>query len=171
MLLTMRKLLLFVLLLGSASASGAGAFETARLSMDSLGPVRVGMTIEEARAAAGVEMVLDGTSDGGCALLRVVKDRGIQFMVEKGRLTRIDITDAHHPTLSGILIGDTEEHARQVYGGRLEVTRHKYDQDGHYLTLRSRDRRQALVLETDGKHIARMRAGLVPSVEYVEGCL
>ena len=91
-------------------------------------------------------------------------------MIERGRVTRIEITDAHHRTLSGVRVGDTESDAQAAYGKQLEVTPHKYQGNWHYLTLRLLDRRYALVMETDGKRITRMRTGIVPSVEYVEGC-
>jgi hypothetical protein len=42
--------------------------------------------------------------------------------------------------------------------------------DGHYRTVRSANKRYALVIETDGRFVTRLRAGMVPAVEYVEGC-
>ena len=42
---------------------------------------------------------------------------------------------------------------------------------GHYLTVRTRDKKFAIVFETDGARVTEIRAGGVPSVEYVEGCL
>jgi hypothetical protein len=57
-----------------------------------------------------------------------------------------------------------------MYGPRLEVTPHKYVDGGHYLTVRSSDRRYAMVMETDGSKVVFIRSGLVPAAEYVEGC-
>jgi hypothetical protein len=50
------------------------------------------------------------------------------------------------------------------------VTPHKYDERGHYMIVRSRDRRHALVMETDGQKVVQIRSGLVPAAEYVEDC-
>jgi hypothetical protein len=150
----------------SRSADGAAG---ERLSMDSFGPVRVGMSAAEARRAAGVEMT-GNLSSVGCAMLYIATDPAVQLMIENSLVTRIDVTDGRHPTVLGIRVGDTEARAQTTYGGKLEITPHKYDAHGHYLTLRSPDRKSAMVFETDGERIVRMRAGIVPSVEYVERC-
>ena len=91
-------------------------------------------------------------------------------MVEHNRVVRVETKDRRFRTASGVRVGDSEERARKVYGKRLEINRHKYDEDGHYYIVRSADRRRALVMETDGKTVVSIRAGLVPAVEYVEGC-
>jgi hypothetical protein len=172
--LSLRVLLTIgVLILAGTSLSSAGGFENARLSLESFGPVRVGMTIAEPQRAAGVETQLDDSrfASENCSFLRVVLDPNVQFMIEDGKVSRIDITDAHHKTVEGVGIGDTEARAQSVYGGKLEVEPHKYLDNGHYLILRSQNKKSALLFETDGKRITSMRAGVVPSVEYVEGCL
>jgi len=153
-----------------ATAAAAADVSTARLTLNALGPVRVGMTEAEARKADAEDLVKANRLTGECYVLAVPRDPGVAFMIERGRVTRIEITDAHHPTLSGVRVGDTESDAQAAYGKQLEVTPHKYQDNWHYLTLRSRDKRYALVMETDGKRITRMRTGIVPSVEYVEGC-
>jgi hypothetical protein len=140
-----------------------------RLSMDSFGPIRVGMSVAEAQRAAGVELT-GNLSLPRCAMLYLATDPAVQLMIEHGQVTRIDVTDGRHPTVLGIRVGDTEARAQATYGGKLEVTPHKYDGRGHYLTLRSPDKKSAMIFETDGERIVRMRAGVVPSVEYVERC-
>jgi hypothetical protein len=92
-------------------------------------------------------------------------------MVESGRIVRVETRDKAFRTVSGAHVGDTEARVRALYGKRLEVTRHKYDENGRYFIVRSADRRRALVLETDGKIVVFIRAGLLPAAEYVEGCL
>jgi hypothetical protein len=140
------------------------------LTLNALGSVRIGMTEAEVRRAAPGDLADANRFTSECYVLAVPRDPGVAFMIERGRVTRIEITDAHHRTLSGVRVGDTESDAQAAYGNQLEVTPHKYESNWHYLTLRSRDRRYALVMETDGKRITRMRTGVVPSVEYVEGC-
>ena len=92
------------------------------------------------------------------------------FMVEKGRIVRVETKDRRFRTASGARVGDSEATVRRIYGRRLEVTAHKYDEHGHYLIVRSTDRRYALVMETDGKKVVFIRSGVVPAAEYVEGC-
>jgi hypothetical protein len=67
-------------------------------------------------------------------------------------------------------IGSTEREAHDAYRGRLRIQPHKYDSTGHYLILDAADRKSALVLETDGKRVTSMRAGVRPAVDYVERC-
>lgn len=76
-------------------------------------------------------------------------------------------------TFKGAKIGDTEAQIKSLYPGQIQVTPHKYVQNGHYLTFIPKDRSDRnyrLVFETDGKLVTEFRAGKLPEVEYVEGC-
>ena len=156
------------LLLTSASVSTGAQFSTARLSMDSFGSIRVGMTIERAKDLVGTEATEQFFAED-CGFLMVHR-QGVQFMIQHGRVSRIDVIDAQHSTMSGLRIGDTEGRAHQLYGRRLQVKPHAYDDNGHYLVVRSEDKKRALLLETDGTLVRKMRAGLVSSVKLIEGC-
>ena len=166
-----RSFVLVLALSPLAPAAHAQISGETRVTMNGFGPVRVGMAVRQASEASGWELVEEnhGPSEN-CWYAVVAADRGVRFMVEDGAISRIDIDDAHHRTASGIRIGDTERRARKVYGRAALISRHKYIVGGHYLTIRSRDRRYALVLETDGKNVTRIHGGRVPSAEYVEGC-
>lgn len=91
-------------------------------------------------------------------------------MVEGGFISRVDLDGSHHATISGVRVGDSEQRARTVYGERARVSPHKYLDRGHYLTVMSRDRKYALVIETDGEKIIQIYAGKLPAAQYVEGC-
>jgi hypothetical protein len=130
-----------------------------------IGPVRVGATVGAASRVAGEpcsrpRIRLSGNDE--CQYVRSKAWPAMLFMVEKGQVTRVETRDERYRTWSGARVGDSEARVRRLYAGRLEVTPHKYDERGHYMIVRSRDRRNALVMETD--------AGLVPAAEYVEGC-
>jgi hypothetical protein len=147
---------------------------TAPITFFGLGPVRVGATLEDAAQAAEEPLAEaeEKISGGeGCHHVRRRSQPSVLFMVEDGVITRVETDAPSIPTFSGVRVGDSEERARAVYGSRLEVTTHNYDETGHYLTVRSGDGRYALVMETDGHQIYYLRAGIVPSAEYVEGCL
>jgi hypothetical protein len=153
------------------ASDAAAQFASARLRLDGFGPVRIGMTEAQARAAvADLAIGTDREVDPNCYFLNSPRDRSVSFMVERGRVVRTDIDDPHHWTLSGVHIGSTEREAQDAYRGRLRVERHKYDPTGHYLIFESADRTSALVLETDGTRVTSMRAGVKPAVEYVERC-
>lgn len=139
-----------------------------------IGPVRVGASLAEASLAAGeqfVEASAEPSGSDGCYHVRFKSSPSVLFMIEQGRITRVETADPQVRTHSGVRVGDSEARVRSVYGGRLEVTGHKYDESGHYMIVRSADKRHALVMETDGKTVVYVRAGIEPSAEYVEGCL
>ena len=153
-------------------ASAAGVAADRRLAMQRFGPVRVGMTVREAAAAAG------WTPSGGgagadspeCRFVSFAEAPGVRFLVEGGRIRRADLAGGSRATLSGLRIGDAEARAREIYGARVAATPHKYLEGGRYLTWKSSDGRFALVLESDGEKIVAIRAGARPAAEYVEGC-
>jgi hypothetical protein len=143
------------------------------ISLDGIGAIRVGATVAAAARAAGEPLVNPASTPAGdgCHYVRLASAPSILFMVESGRIVRVETRDQAFRTVSGARVGDTEVRVRALYGKRLEVTRHKYDENGRYFIVRSADRRRALVLETDGKIVVFIRAGLLPAAEYVEGCL
>jgi hypothetical protein len=138
-----------------------------------IGAVRVGSSLADASLAAGERLVEaedkpSGTE--GCYHVRLKSQPTLLFMVENDRITRIETADRRFRTQSGVRVGHSEAEAHRIYGKRLEVMEHKYHETGHYLIVRSADDRYALVMETDGKKVVQINAGLWPSVGYVEGC-
>jgi hypothetical protein len=149
----MKPTLLNLVLLTGASISAAAQLPTACLSMDSFGPIHVGMTLERTRDITG-PAATEQLLQNDCGFLMLHRD-GVQFMIRNGKVSRIDVIDAQHPTLSGLRVGDSEGRAHHVYERRLEVKRHAYDDNGHHLVLRSEDKKRAVLLETDGKLIRK----------------
>lgn len=93
-------------------------------------------------------------------------------MIIGDRVARVDVQDSTVQTSLGARIGDTEAAIRTKYAGRVAATPHKYS-DGKYLTVSPAspsDSTYRLVFETDGQHVTRYRAGLLPAVGWVEGC-
>jgi hypothetical protein len=97
---------------------------------------------------------------------------GVHVMFDEHHVARVDIDTASIVTAAGARIGDDEARIKRLYPGQVTVTPHKYV-DGHYLTVTPAapaDKRYRLVFETVGGRVNRYRAGIMPSVEYVEGC-
>jgi hypothetical protein len=150
-----------------------------RLRFDGLGPVRVGMTVDEARAALGGDLAL--TPDNPqhpegpdrCDYPRSARlPSGVKMMVQGQRVARMEVDSGAVSTAEGAKIGDTEARVQELYAGRVTVQPHKYT-NGHYLVVRSAaaaDTTHLLVFETDGRVVQRFRAGQKPQVEWVEGC-
>lgn len=143
------------------------------LDVGGLGPVRVGMTPAEATVAAGIPIVASGTGRCSYATATGGPD-GVAFMLTNGRIARVDV-GASSPvkTLSGAGIGDPEPQVQARYSNTLEVSVHKYNRDGRYLTLvpvDAADKDSRLIFETDGSRVTMIRSGQLPEVAYVEGC-
>lgn len=144
------------------------------ITFTGVGPIRIGATVAAASKRAGEplrpsEETPEATEE--CGHVELASNPHIWFMVERGRITRLETGSALFRTASGIRVGDSEARVRRVYGARLEIEPHVYVDGGHYFIVRSTDRRFALVMESDGKEVFNIRAGLVPWAEYVEGCL
>jgi hypothetical protein len=147
-----------------------------RLTTKGFGPVRVGMTVDEASTALGVRLVLDEPLDGderGCRYAKPERGlEGLSFMIVDLRVARVDVDSRAFATLSGARIGSTEREVKAIYPGRIRVSPHEYT-NGHYLTYTPKDaadKDYRIVFETDGKRVTSIHAGRLPEVEYVEGC-
>ena len=148
-----------------------------KLAINGIGPIRVGMTIDQAIKSSGMQLV--SASDTGTGTdCRYVNLKGgpsdLAFMVTEGRIARVDVLkNSRITTLSGAQIGDTEAQIKALYPGQIQVTPHKYISGGHYLTFVPKDledKNYRVVFETDGQHVTQFRAGKLPEVNYVEGC-
>ncbi len=112
---------------------------------NSAGPLRVGMTVPEAKAALGSD--LTGSDSGEpCYVLRPgngVND--LLIMVVDGRIVRLDVVGASIPTDTGARVGDSESRIEMLYPAKVTVSPHKYT-DGHYLTVGYLDKIRRLAL-------------------------
>jgi hypothetical protein len=144
------------------------------LNEDGLGQIQIGMTLDEA-----VNMgLLNERPDikQACDFVFPAVGAGIPFgvnvMVVKGKVARIDVDTGTVTTDDGAKIGDSEDKLKSIYGDELKVSPHKFIDGGHYLTVMgdSASAGKAMVFETDGKQVTMFRAGRIPEVEWVEGC-
>ena len=176
----MRPLLLILIYLLAACSGGeprtASRPDTVgqrqwKVSPRGLGPLVAGMTVEEARAALGAE--LTEPSDSQCSYVSLeAGPPGVRLMVVGGHVVRVEVRDTTVATTTGARVGDREAHVESLYPSRVTVTPHKYTQ-GHYLTVgpaTPADSQYRLVFETDSGRVTTYRAGLLPMVEWVEGC-
>ena len=154
------------------NATGYSALDSeSRLQVDGLGPVRIGMTLEEARAASGLPMVY--REEPYCVSYRTDgRPDGLAFVATNGnhRLDLIEVTAPTITTLSGIRVGSTLSEARRTYGNRLQGS----VQDGRgKLVLVPEDpalSRFALALLVSDNRVAAMQAGLRAVVQSDEPC-
>ncbi len=157
-----------------------------KVTINSIGSVKVGMNLPEAAAAANTRLYVGYAGSDSCYYLQGEGElKGISFMVTKDEaksrrpyitsdvIARVDIENPKITTVSGAKIGDTEARIKSLYPGQIKVTPHNYVRNGHYLTLIPKDKADKnyrIVFETDGQRVTRFRSGKMPEVEYVEGC-
>jgi hypothetical protein len=148
-----------------------------RVGLDGIGPVRVGMSLEEASAAAGqpvVEVPGSGAGIDPAACYFAAPESGepkVSFMVVDGAIGRVDVAEGSTVlTISGVGVGAPESAVVAAYGDRIVVEPHPYDEAGHNLRYVPDDPSRSLVFETDGATVLRYRSGLAEPVGFIEGC-
>ena len=178
----------FALTLGTVIARIARTKLTsqAKVTMNSIGPVKIGMNLPEAAAAANTRLSVSYAGSDSCYYLETEGElEGVSFMVTKDDvksrlqyitsdvIARVNVGNPKITTLSGAKIGDTEARIKSLYPGQIKVTPHTYDPKGHYLTFIPKNKAEQnyrIVFETDGQRVTMYRAGKLPEVEYIEGC-
>lgn len=142
-----------------------------RLTPDGIGPVKIGMTVEEVRSMIG-PIEDDNTKDQSCYFITPLRGpRGITFMIIDNRVARVDVIE-NSPILTdrGIGIGVSEAQIKKAYGENVEIGPHFYT-DGHYVRVSAPESKRLMLFETENGLIDTYRAGESYAVNFVEGCL
>jgi hypothetical protein len=150
-------------------AAGAGSW---CLGLGGLGPIRAGMSVDEVMRLADFPGLERRRPAGDCWYLRY-HGNGSDFdlMIIGGRVARIEIKGASTlHTFSGARIGSTEEQIKELYGARLDVQPHKYDEQGRTITFKAADGLSGLRFETSAGRVTAMQSGPWEHLNYVEGC-
>jgi hypothetical protein len=169
----------------STTAATPGGFsETTPLSLNGIGPVTAGMTLEEASAASGRTFTAPGPDQPSpselCNWANYTDEiAGLSFMIlrdteaDPWRIARVEVEGERGGkivTEAGIGVGATEDQVKQAYGG-ITSEPHTYVEEGHYLIYDpDGPGGSRLLFETDGKVVTRFRSGEQEAVGYVEGC-
>ena len=139
------------------------------------GDMKLGGTVEEAKTAWAGELIGKPGEAGGCYYLTpkwVKKPSDFAFMIEGDKFVRYDVGTDKEIAPGGGKVGMSADELKKLYGDALQAMPHKYVQGGQYLSIAARGVAPSkLVFETDaaGK-VSAWRVGLVPQVDYVEGC-
>ncbi|CAN5267748.1 hypothetical protein BH09GEM1_BH09GEM1_26170 [soil metagenome] len=146
----------------------------ATVSERGIGPVKIGMTLAEARAATGGSLSAPPAADtASCGFATWKGPAVVRMMTAGGHIVRVDVDSGTATTDAGARIGDTEARIAELYVGRVETTPHKYKAGGHYLTIKPAapaDSAYRVIFETNGSRVTTFRAGRLPEVGFVEGC-
>ncbi|HBK99807.1 MAG TPA: hypothetical protein DD001_22045 [Microcoleaceae bacterium UBA10368] len=155
--------------------------ENSKLALNGIGPIRVGMTVEEASQSAGVRLVQtqSGGEEYGCFYFKPQGEpKGIAFMVTKGRIARVGISNERITTIKGAKIGDTEDQIISLYPGQIQITKNplfaRPEAKSKYLTFVPKDaadKNYRIIFVTANNRVISFRSGKIPEVDYIEGCL
>jgi hypothetical protein len=160
---------------GSATAAAPVADPAAQgpARLDGYGPLTLGSTLDEVRAAWKAPLQGE-VPDDYCHALR---PQGAQadeviLMIEGKRLVRYDVRNDRTVAPGGGKVGMSLGQLQTLYPDRGDLTPHKYDERGHNLRVRPASEGGALVnfeINGDG-NVTAWRVGKTPQVDYVEGC-
>ena len=159
----------------AADDTAAPAGPVSQASFLGYGDMKLGSTVDEARAAWGGELngaPMEGTTCHYLWPKWITRPADFAFMMEDGRFVRYDVGTDKETAPDGGKVGMSVEELQKLYGGALKASPHKYTQGGQYLSMDAGDVAPTrLVFEVDaaGK-VTSWRVGLSPQVEYVEGC-
>jgi hypothetical protein len=165
----MKKLIPAMIISYLLAATTSLATERFVLTDKSYGLVNFGGKLEAIVKKVG-EKAKGETDDRECDFVTFKKYPGIKFMVEDGIVTRADAISPQIQNKLQIRIGTSMEEVKRRYP-TVEVKPHKYEETGHYLIFKSQDGKRAILFEEGNGKVTDTRAGVEPSVEYVEGCL
>jgi hypothetical protein len=165
----------FALFLLAALASSPCAREPdVVVTMNSYGPIQTGMPIAEVRrvlARLGRKNLPDTSriARTGCDHYHASPE--LQFMVDEGKIVRMETREKHVVTPSGTRIGTPVEKARQVLGSRIEETQQHYSEDvnDRAMVLTSGNGQFAIRIEAN-QAVAEIYVGAQDAIRYVEGC-
>ncbi|HSM81422.1 MAG TPA: hypothetical protein VLS96_07040 [Nodosilinea sp.] len=147
----------------------------ASLKTTGLGPIRIGMDLDDVRATGLMPVPIAEASSGECQYYRIQDhSEPVGLMAVGQQVLRIDVWPGSLTTTrSGIRIGSTERDLVRVYGQQLEATANPVTL-GKTVVFTPQDPGEdiyRLVFETDDQgRVTQFRAGQFPSVTWPEGC-
>lgn len=154
-----------------------------QLSPIGIGPVKTGMTVEEAERAGGVAL-LPGADEFSPDCWYVVPegweggdDPAVSFLVRGDAITMVQVGSGGTSTREGIGVGSTEQDVHEAYPGQVVATVDRLGQrllvyvppqiGGPDLDFRY----GAMAFESDGRQVTGIRAGAIADVMTLdEGC-
>jgi hypothetical protein len=157
----------------AAPAAQDPAAATGPARLDGYGPLTLGSTLDEVRAAWKAPLQGE-VPDDYCHALRPegAQAQDVILMIEGKRLVRYDVRNDRITAPGGGKVGMSLGQLQTLYPDRGDLTPHKYDEKGHNLRVRPATEGGALInfeINGDG-NVSAWRVGQTPQVDYVEGC-
>ena len=165
------RVAVFSIVLLSAPLSSQGAIADWDVEMNGAGPVRIGMSLAEVNEALGEQvMAPDMGRERSCFHVDSSDQPSLDFMIDEGKLTRIDVSASGDRTDKGIAVGDLVSTVKAAYGKELQTDKHYLDPNAYYLTVLSKDKQFGIRFEVSNDKVTAFYAGTVHAINLVEGC-
>jgi hypothetical protein len=172
------------LALAGGAAGAAPALDAAKLGPDGLGPVKLGMTLDQARAATSSKLRVT-RRNGACAVVEQAgRYDGVRFLMTDGVIRTATIASTasvnfHNVTTKGLRLVASEKRVRQLYGTPFFSARER-GTGGRVLLYRPKpkkapERRYAFRVAPlghgiIGRYVNEMTVGELPEVRFTEAC-
>ena len=168
---------LALLLVPAATAAARPAQEKPRpmdgnavISFRGVGPIKLGMTLDEARKAARRGIVAGPEVTTGCRHDTVLPRRfGLGTLRMKKKIRVLYVTRTAMPTAKGIRVNDTLDRLRSKYGSNLHERDSVVSLETRIFELHSGNREMQFAVNGEEK-IFQISTGLRPEVDFPEGC-
>lgn len=150
--------------------------ERSKLAIDGIGPIRVGMTVDEASRSLGARLVKSSTLNRlYCAYFEAEGGpKGINFMVVKDRIATVDISNKRVTTIKGAKIGDSEERIFALYPDQIQATKSarlpKENGSLIFVPKDAADKDYRLIFEIRNHRVSDFRSGKLSEVVHIENC-
>ena len=157
-------------LIASTTASAADLV----LTMNSYGPVQIGMPVARAHqllVKLGRKNLPSprGVAKVGCDYYEAAPD--LKFMTEDQKIVRIETSEPNVVTPSGLRVGSSLDKVRRTLGSRIEESQQHYSDDAEDRTIVLVSGDKQFAIRVDGKQaVAEMFVGAERAIRYVEGC-
>ena len=143
------------------------------LRMNGIGPLKIGMTFDQANRATGFS--LQRSADNlrpteGCDFIPIAHHPGIGLMFIDDRLVRAEVFAGSSRTQREVGVGTSVKAVLSLYPG-IRIEPNAYDENEQYLTMTSSDGSLAIRFETGAGKISSVYAGQSQPVHYTEHCL
>ncbi|MCB0415221.1 MAG: hypothetical protein KDD50_12860 [Bdellovibrionales bacterium] len=149
------------------------------LSKEGYGPVKIGMSIQQASKALGIELKSPNPEQDEPYCFYVYPNgdyKDIGFMVTEQKISRIEIrkgdnaNSSNIKTKEGIGIGSTTEEVKLAYRD-LSIDPHPYSPPNAKYLIFKKGQEFQIIFETDDQGVVEaVRVGKKPEVQYIEGC-
>jgi len=145
-----------------------------------MGPIRVGMGVEEASEAAGFPLEGEPNPDVSdtCYHVSAPADQpdyaGVSFMVLDDEIARVEVSgDGAATTRSGAGVGISEDQLRAMFPGQLQPTEGLAGGGTafEFVPEDEADLEYRVIFIFEDAVVSQYRAGILPGVAFTEGCL